>query len=128
MRRFKYLQKSFNEEMEKVLTYLKTFGDIPRAQECLAIFTALCIVDNLIPPSVLDKLFQEHLVKDDLSLTFITTVFSIWIKEKGMAAVGTGLRKAKLENKLLVSVMTQYYSPSYKSHLAIFQIIREEVV
>ena len=104
MRRYKYLQKSFNEEMVKVLTYLKTFGDIPQAQDCLAIFTALGIVDNLISPGVLIKLFQEHLVKDELSLTFVTTVFTIWVKERGMPAVATGLRKSKLENRLLVSI------------------------
>ena len=88
--------------MVKVLTYLKAFGDIPRAQECLAVFTALCIVDNLVSPGVLVKLFQDHLVKDGLSLTFVTTVFTIWVKEKGMPAVGSALRRAKLENRLLV--------------------------
>ncbi|KOB73903.1 Eukaryotic initiation factor 5C, partial [Operophtera brumata] len=54
MRRYKYLEKMFEEEMKKVLVYLKGNG--------------------CVPPSVLLVLVNEHLVKDNLALDFVLEV------------------------------------------------------
>ncbi len=42
-------------------------------------------------------------MKEELSLQFATIMFDTWITEKGIAHVGSALRKAQLEHKLLVS-------------------------
>lgn len=45
----------------------------------------------------------ETIVKEGLSLEFATIMFQTWFKEKGKAHVGSALRKAGLEGRLLVS-------------------------
>jgi len=52
--RYKYLQKSLQEEMTKILKFLKGFDEEQRRS--LAIFTALCLADTLISASVLSSL------------------------------------------------------------------------
>ena len=49
--RYKYLQKSLQEEMAKILKFLKGFDEEQRRS--LAIFTALCLSDTLITASAL---------------------------------------------------------------------------
>ena len=89
--------------MKKVITYLKVFSETQRA--CLAIYTALCISENIITAHIIYELFSDHLVKDEnLSLAFATKMFSVWLKEKSIANVGNALRKASLESRLLVSI------------------------
>ena len=41
-------------------------------------------------------------MKEGLSLDFATIMFQTWIKEKGINHVGSALRKANIENRLLV--------------------------
>jgi hypothetical protein len=100
MRRYKYLQKNFEDEMNKVLQFLKGF----QPNECrkLALYTGLVISNGLVPPNVLTKLLSEHLVKPGLSLAFITEVLRAWLGEKDMASVGGALKKAGLNFRLLV--------------------------
>lgn len=88
------------DEMKKVLNYAKDFR--PRERSCLAIYTGLCLADSLVTAHVLAVLLGEHLVKDNVSIDFCTTVFSVWLKEKGIGHVGSGLRRAHLEGKLMV--------------------------
>ena len=38
-----------------------------------------------------------------LALPFLTKVFQVWVKEKDFTSLSSALRKAELENKLLVS-------------------------
>lgn len=45
----------------------------------------------------------ETIVKEGLSLEFATILFQTWFKEKGKSHVGGALRKAGIENRLLVS-------------------------
>jgi len=51
MRRYKYLEKMFVDEMNKILVYLKGFTDSERTK--LARMTALWLTNGSIPPSVL---------------------------------------------------------------------------
>lgn len=52
--RYKYLQKSLQEEMTKILKFLKGFDEEQRRS--LAIFTALCLCESLITASVLTSI------------------------------------------------------------------------
>lgn len=61
-RRFKYLEKILEEEVNKILVFLRGFGD--QEKHKLAMITAIIISNGLVPASVLSNLFQEHLVKD----------------------------------------------------------------
>ena len=44
-------------------------------------------------------------MKEGLSLEFSTAMFQTWISERGIAHIGSVLRKAQLEKRLLVSVL-----------------------
>lgn len=78
LRRYKYLQKVFEEELKKVVNFLKGFGQDERQR--LATFTAVAILDGVTAkPSMLKVLTNEHLTRDGLSLQFITQVFQVCI-------------------------------------------------
>lgn len=99
MRRHKYLEKMFEEEMKKVLIFIKGFTPLERLK--LARMTALWIVNNSIPPHVLLVLNNEHLTKNGLALEFLLEVFVTIKQEKGNASLVTVLRKGGLDNRLL---------------------------
>lgn len=56
MRRYKYLEKLLEEEMKKVLVYIKGFTDSERVK--LARMTALWISNGSVPPAVLNSLIN----------------------------------------------------------------------
>ena len=101
-RRFKYLTKTFEESMVKILKFLKGFKSEERAR--LAIFTGLILAEGLVAGTILSSLLNEHLVKEGVALSFITKCFGAWLTEKDITAVGQALRKAKLDFKLLVRI------------------------
>ena len=76
LRRYKYLQKVFEEEMRKLVNFLKGFSGDERRR--LAIFTAVAILDGVTAkPTMLKVLVNEHLTRDGLSLQFVTDVFQV---------------------------------------------------
>ena len=76
LRRYKYLQKVFEEELRKMVNFLKGFSEDERQR--LATFTAVAILDGVTTKaSTLKVLTNEHLTRDGLSLQFITQVFQV---------------------------------------------------
>jgi len=98
-RRFKYLEKILEDEMKKILVFLRGFGD--QEKHKLAMITAILISIGLVTASVLNSLFQEQLVKDGLALEFVIDVFQLWIKEKDSNSVAMALRKYRLDSRLM---------------------------
>lgn len=101
-RRFKYLTKTFEESMVKILKFLKGFK--PEERTRLAVFSGLVLAEGLVAGTILSSLLNEHLVKEGVALSFITKCFEAWLGEKDITSVGQVLRKAKMDFKLLVSV------------------------
>jgi len=99
MRRYKYLEKMFEEEMKKVLVFIKGFSEADRRK--LARMTALWIGNGSVPPTVLLVLSNEHLIKDNLALDFLLEVFVTWKGEKGLSSLVTALKRGGLEGKLM---------------------------
>ncbi|PBC27148.1 Protein extra bases [Apis cerana cerana] len=99
MRRYKYLEKMFEEEMKKVLVFMKGFT--PKERIKLARMTALWISNGSVPPTVLSVLINEHLVKDNLALDFLLEVFVTWRQEKGLSSLMTALKKGNIEGRLM---------------------------
>lgn len=56
LQRYKYLKKGLEEEMKKILKFLKAFEDSERRS--LAIYTGLLLAELLIPASVLSSLLR----------------------------------------------------------------------
>ena len=99
MRRYKYLEKMFEEEMKKVLVFMKGFSPLERIK--LARMTALWISNGSVPPTVLSVLINEHLVKDNLALDFLMEVFVTWKQEKGLSSLMTALKRGGIEGRLM---------------------------
>ncbi|KAJ7365670.1 Basic leucine zipper and W2 domain-containing protein 2 [Desmophyllum pertusum] len=97
--RYRYLQKAFEDEITKILLFLKGFTEDQRNK--LAIVTGIILANGMASPTSLSSLFSETLVKEGLSLQFLTKVFQSWVKEKDFNSLSSSLRKAELENKLL---------------------------
>jgi hypothetical protein len=65
IRRYKYLEKSFEDEVRKVLVFQRGFKDEERTK--LAIVTGQILANNLASPRVLEALFEDHLTKEGQS-------------------------------------------------------------
>lgn len=68
MRRYKYLEKMFEEEMKKILLFIKGFSDIERVK--LARMTTLWIANGSIPPTVLQVLTNVSVQIDSMCFVF----------------------------------------------------------
>lgn len=99
IRQYKYLEKSLDDEMSKVLMFMKGFSDIQRTR--LTTATYLMISTGLISPSCLGQIINEHLVKDGISLAFAHAFFSTWLKEKDFNSLLSNLKKAEIDGKLM---------------------------
>jgi hypothetical protein len=99
IRRYKYLEKMFEEEMKKVLVFIKGFTPSERIK--LARMTGLWIGNNAVPPNVLAVLINEHLVKDGIALEFLVEVLVTIKQEKGLSSLTQALKKGSLETKLM---------------------------
>lgn len=99
IRRYKYLEKSFSEELKKLILFLKGFGEKERRR--LGQVIGIALANGLGNAECLRRLFDEHLVKEGLSLTFATNVFEAWLREKDIAHIASVLKRAGLEGTLL---------------------------
>jgi len=101
IRQYKYLEKSLDEELKKVLLFLKGFTEEQRKSlvQAFAIFLSL----GMATPSVLTGMIQEHLVKEGLSLEFANLFFTTWLQdlEKDTSSLVSILKKAEIDGKLL---------------------------
>ncbi|KAG5678487.1 hypothetical protein PVAND_008156 [Polypedilum vanderplanki] len=99
VRRYKYLEKMFEDEMKKVLVFIRGFQPIERVK--LARMTALWISNGAVPATVLSVLNNEHLIKDSIALDFLLELFVTLKQEKGVPTLITVLKKGQMENRLL---------------------------
>ncbi|XP_078378726.1 eIF5-mimic protein 2-like [Oculina patagonica] len=97
--RYRYLQKAFEDEIKKILLFLKGFTEDQRNK--LAIVTGIILANGMASSTALSSLFNETLVKEGIALQFLTKVFQSMVKEKDFNSLSSSLRKAELENKLL---------------------------
>lgn len=99
IRRYKYLEKSLDEEIKKLIMFLKGFNEVERAR--LAQTLGICLANSLCNPNCLQALFEDHLVKDGLAIEFAKGIFKVWLQEKDIQSISTSLKRAGIEAKLL---------------------------
>lgn len=100
IRQYKYLEKSLDDEMKKVLMFLKGFSDVQRDRLVLA--TYLLISSSLISPACLGQILNEHLVTEGIALEFAKSFFAAWLAEKDSSGLINTLKKAELDSKLMM--------------------------
>ncbi|XP_012691908.1 basic leucine zipper and W2 domain-containing protein 1-A-like [Clupea harengus] len=99
IRRYKYLEKGFQEEMKKLLLFLKGFTESERNK--LAMLTGILLANGNISGLILSSLFNENLVKEGVSATFAVKLFKAWINERDLNSVAVALRKVGIDNRLM---------------------------
>ncbi|XP_072902823.1 eIF5-mimic protein 2 [Hemitrygon akajei] len=99
IRRYKYLERGFEDEIKKLLLFLKGFTESERTK--LAMLTGILLSNGTLSSSILSSLFNENLVKEGVSAAFAVKLFKSWISEKDINAVAGSLRKVSMDNRLL---------------------------
>ncbi|XP_013871949.1 basic leucine zipper and W2 domain-containing protein 1-A [Austrofundulus limnaeus] len=99
IRRYKYLEKGFEEEIKKLLLFLKGFTESDRNK--LAMLTGILLANGNLPASILSSLFNENLVKEGVSACFAVKLFKSWLSEKDINSVAGSLRKVGMDNRLM---------------------------
>ncbi|XP_022241275.1 basic leucine zipper and W2 domain-containing protein 2-like [Limulus polyphemus] len=109
VRRYKYLEKTLEDEFKKVLVFLKAFS--PEERTKLAKVTCILVGSGLVPSVVLISCLQDHLIKDGIALQFLLDFFKTWLLEKDAPTLWTALRKAGLETRLMEFLPTTRQTP-----------------
>lgn len=99
IRQYKYLEKSLDDEMIKVLQFLKGFNEEQRNR--LAVSAYIMISSGLCTAACLSKITNEHLVKEGIAREFAKVFFKTWLSEKDFNSLLAALKKAELDGKLL---------------------------
>merc|ERR1719295_1517462 len=68
IRRYKYLEKAFEDDLKKILMFQKGFTVEER--EKLATITGIILANGLATPRILLSLFEDHLVKEGIASEF----------------------------------------------------------
>ncbi|XP_042350932.1 basic leucine zipper and W2 domain-containing protein 1-A [Plectropomus leopardus] len=99
IRRYKYLEKTFEEEIKKLLLFLKGFTESERNK--LAMLTGILLANNNLSAAILSSLFNENLVKEGVSASFAVKLFKSWLSEKDINSVSASLRKVGMDSRLM---------------------------
>ncbi len=92
MRRYKYLQKPFEESaLRGILQYTNKFS--PIEQDKLAVATALFVTNSLASASVLAALKKEHLIKDGTAVKFLVAFFKAYLATESLDHLSASLRR-----------------------------------
>ncbi|CAG9762122.1 unnamed protein product [Ceutorhynchus assimilis] len=95
MRRYKYLEKIFQDEIKKILMFVKYFKETDRKK--LAAMLSLWISNGSVPFQSVLVLNNSHLIKDHLALDFLINIFKYWRTERGANSLSSAVKKANLE-------------------------------
>ncbi|KAK5861372.1 hypothetical protein PBY51_022775 [Eleginops maclovinus] len=99
IRRYKYLEKGFEEEIKKLLLFLKGFTESERNK--LAMLTGILLAKSNLSAAILSSLFNENLVKEGVSACFAVKLFRSWLTEKDINSVSASLRKVGMDSRLM---------------------------
>ncbi|KAJ8036353.1 Basic leucine zipper and W2 domain-containing protein 1 [Holothuria leucospilota] len=117
IRRYKYMEKKLEDEMLKILVFLKAFTPSERTK--LAMVTGIFLSKGHIPATCLNSLYNEVLVKEGITLEFVLTLFKVWLEEKDINSIAAALRKAQLEKKLMLFLPTTKQTlPHFQQHFS----------
>ncbi|PCH43438.1 eukaryotic translation initiation factor 5C [Wolfiporia cocos MD-104 SS10] len=99
IRRYKYLQKPLEERsLPTLLQYVNRWPDVH--WEKLAVATALLMSQGLANANCLQSLTKDHLVKNDLSVRVVTTIFRAYLAEQSMEHLSASLKRGGIKDLL----------------------------
>lgn len=98
IRRYKYLQKSLEETTRSIIQYANRWS--PEQDENFSNMVGYCLALGLLNCGILTVLTQEHLVKDGISLRFVTSVFKVYLEHQSIEQLSSALRKGSITDLL----------------------------
>ncbi|KAI0070633.1 eukaryotic translation initiation factor 5C [Panus rudis PR-1116 ss-1] len=99
IRRYKYLQRPLEASaLPGLLQYINRWPD--SQSEKLAVAIGLMLHQIPISASCIQALTKDHLVKNDVSLKVITTIFRSYLQEQSMEHLAATLRKGNIKDLL----------------------------
>ncbi|OCH86123.1 eukaryotic translation initiation factor 5C [Obba rivulosa] len=97
IRRYKYLQRPLEENsLPTILQYINRWDETQR--EKLAVATGLLLSQGLASGSCLQSLTKDHLVKNDVSLNVITTLFRAYLIDQSMEHLAAALKRGGIKD------------------------------
>lgn len=99
VRRYKYLEKTLEEEFKKIIKFLKGFTAEERDR--LAKLTAILITNGLVSVSALTSAIHDQSVKDGHSGDFLVTTLRTWLLDRDSTTIWSSIRKASIDQKIL---------------------------
>ncbi|KAM9307906.1 eIF5-mimic protein 1 [Gastrophryne carolinensis] len=132
IRRYKYLEKAFEDEIKKLLLFLKAFSESEQTK--LAVLTGILLAGGTLPATILTSLFSENIVKEGIATSFAVKLFKAWMSEKDANSVTSSLRKANLDKRLLellpanrqtVEHFTKYFTDAGLKELSDFLRVQQ---
>lgn len=111
IRRYLYLEKILDDEIKKLLLFLKGFS--PEIRKKLASFVAILISINQIPATVLVSAVQESTVKDGIALQFFVDVLKAWLTERDASSIWSTLKKSGVDNRIMTFLPANKQSFEY---------------
>ena len=111
IRRYLYLEKILDDEIKKLLLFLKGFS--PEIRKKLASFVAILISIGQIPATVLVSAVQESTVKDGIALQFLIDVLKTWLTEKDANSIWSTMKKSGVDNRILTFLPANKQSFEY---------------
>ncbi|KZT72207.1 eukaryotic translation initiation factor 5C [Daedalea quercina L-15889] len=99
IRRYKYLQRPLEQtSLPTLLQYINRWSDAERDK--VAIATALLIAQGLAGASCLQSLTKDHLVKNDVAVNVVTTIFRAYLAEQSMDHLASALKRGGIKDLL----------------------------
>jgi len=109
LRRYKFLQKSFQENVGKMMKYLKGFDE--DKQTILAKSTAYCLSQGMLSADVLPNLRTEQQLKEKLAIKFLTCTLREWTALSSIDQLNLAMKKAHLDHALVDFMPLQRRNP-----------------
>ena len=99
IRRYKYLQQTLEDALKRHLVYIHKLSEEDLNKFGTAV--GLLIGLQLMTFGTLSVLQAEHLVKEGLSLKFLTIVIRTFLRESSIEQLGSSLQKSNMDEGLL---------------------------
>ncbi|EGO00197.1 hypothetical protein SERLA73DRAFT_135911 [Serpula lacrymans var. lacrymans S7.3] len=99
IRRYKYLQKPLEESsLPGLLQYIHRWS--PAQKDKLSTATGLLMSQGLANASCLQSLTKDHLVKNDVSVSVVTTIFRCYLLDQSMDHLSGTLKRGGIKDIL----------------------------
>lgn len=93
------MEKGFEDEVKKLLLFLKGFLELERNK--LVMLIGVFLVNGIFNVFIFNSFYNENLVKEGVLVVFVVKFFKLWINEKDINVVVVSFWKVSMDNRLM---------------------------